>query len=84
VAAVGLDAVSEKFGFLRKVAFDLIAQRSFPRAAKREVEGYSGREDDDQKGRQQFEENPVSHFFFLTLEALTLEFRSGSPRRARF
>src|SRR5208282_1122721 len=31
---------------------------------------YRGREDDNQEGRQQLQENPVSHFFFLTLGSL--------------
>jgi hypothetical protein len=30
VAAVGFDAVGEKFGLLNKVALDFCAQRSFP------------------------------------------------------
>ena len=76
-AAVGLDAVSQELGLLDEVTFNFAAQRSLPGAAEHEVEHNRGCEDDNQKGRHQLEENPVSHFF------LTLGPRSGSPRRAR-
>ena len=62
VAAVGFDAVGEKLGFLDEVAFDLCAQGSLPGAADHDIENYGGGDDDDQKGRQQLEENPVCHF----------------------
>ena len=65
-------------------------------AAEHDVEGDGGSQDDDRKGRHQLEENPVSHFFFLSLPLLsvcvslplitlsvTLGPRSGSRRRAR-
>ncbi len=93
MAAVGFDAVRQKLGLLDKVALDLRAQRSLPRAAQREVESDSGCDDDDQKSRQQLEKNPVSQFLLtlelltlkpLTLKLLPLEPRSGSPRPARF
>ncbi len=76
-AAIGFDAVGEELSLLHEVALNFAAQRSLPSAAEHEVEHYRGCEDDDQKGRQQLEKNPVSHF------SLTLGPRSGSPRRAR-
>ena len=68
-AAVGFNAVGEELGLLDEVAFNFVAQRSLPGAAEHDVEHYGGREDDDQKGRHQLEENPVS---LLTRSSLTL------------
>ena len=81
-AALGFDAVGQELRFLDEVAFNFAAQRSLPGAAHHDVEHNRGCEDDDQKGRHQLEEYPVSHFL-LTLKLLPLGPRSGSPRRAR-
>ena len=94
MATVGFNAMGQQFSFLGEVALNFPAQRSFPGAADRNVEGHRGCDDDDQKSRQQFEENPICHVILTPgspiIIALVsdflgaiLEIRSGSPRPAR-
>jgi hypothetical protein len=56
-----------ELSLLNEVALNFGAQRSLPGAAKHEVKQHGGGQNDDQEGRHQLQENPVS--LLLTLGA---------------
>jgi hypothetical protein len=73
--------------FLDQVALNLRAHGGLLAAPNHDVKHKGGGHDDDQEGRHQLEENPVSQFV-LTVLVLSVGFtsglRSGSRRHAPF
>src|SRR6476646_4186669 len=61
MASISVYAMSEQDGFLSKVALDLLAQRLFPCAANREIQGNHSCCDHENKSRKQLEENSAPH-----------------------